>query len=98
MRLSENQVGSLFFIQMGEGKAMNQGDGCKGGEKDMQAFQHYNNSNNKKKTLGLTWWYSGEESACKFRGYEFDLWSEKIPYTVEQLSLCATTMSQCSRV
>ena len=43
MRISENQVGSLFFIQMGEGKAMNQGDGCKGGEKDMQA---YNNNNN----------------------------------------------------
>ena len=43
MRLSETQVGSLFFIQMGEGKAMNQGDGCKGGEKDMQA---YNNNNN----------------------------------------------------
>ena len=80
---------------MGEGKAMNQGDGCKGGEKDMQALQHNNNNNN---TLGLTRWYSGEESACKFRGYEFDPWSEKIPYAVEQLSLCATTTSQCSRV
>ena len=95
MRLSETQVGSRLFIQMGEGKAMNQVDGCKGGEKDMQAFQHYNNNN---KNLGLTWWYSGEESACQLRGYKFDPWSEKIPHAVEQLSLCATTTSQCSRV
>ena len=39
-------MGSLFFIQMGEGKAMNQGDGCKGGEKDIQAYNNNNNNNN----------------------------------------------------
>ena len=29
---------------------------------------------------------SGKESACQHRGYRFDLWSEKIPHDMGQLS------------
>ena len=37
---------------------------------------------------GLPQWSSGEESACQCRGHAFHPWSRKIPYAVEQLSLC----------
>ena len=33
----------------------------------------------------------GEDSACQCERHRFDPWSGKIPYAVEQLSLCATT-------
>ena len=32
-----------------------------------------------KNSLGLSWWSSGEESACQRRRHEFDPWSRKIP-------------------
>ena len=38
---------------------------------------------------GLPWWLSGKESACQ---QGFNLWSRKIPYTLEQLSQRATTI------
>ena len=40
---------------------------------------------------GLPWWLSGKESTCQCRRYGFHSWSGKIPHTLEQLSLCATT-------
>ena len=40
---------------------------------------------------GLSWWYSGQESACQCRGHRIDPWSGRIPHATEQLSLCATT-------
>ena len=42
--------------------------------------------------MGLLWWLSGKESACQYRGHEFDPWSRKVPHAAEQLSLCATTI------
>ena len=36
--------------------------------------------------------FSGEESACQFRGHGFNPWSRKIPHALGQLSLCATTI------
>ena len=29
---------------------------------------------------GLPWWFSGKESACQSRRYEFDPWVMKIPW------------------
>ena len=40
--------------------------------------------------MGLSWWRSGEESACQCRGREFDPWWRKIPHATEQLSPCTT--------
>ena len=40
---------------------------------------------------GLSWWYSGWESACQHRGYSFDPWPGRIPHFLGQLSSCATT-------
>ena len=42
------------------------------------------------KTLGLSWWLGGKESACQCRRLEFDPWSGKIPQALEKLSLYAT--------
>ena len=36
-------------------------------------------------------WLSGKESACQCRRHRFDPWSQKVPHTMEQLSLCVTT-------
>ena len=44
-----------------------------------------------RKQIGLPWWLSGKESSCRWR-HGFDPWSRKIPYAVEQLSLCTTTI------
>ena len=41
--------------------------------------------------LGLPWWHSGWESACRCRGHGFEPWPGRIPHAVEQLSPCATT-------
>ena len=41
--------------------------------------------------LGLPWWYSEEETACRYRGHRLDPWSGKIPHAQEQLSPGATT-------
>ena len=50
---------------------------------------------------GLPWWFIGEESSCQYKRHRqgFDPSSRKIPCTVEQLSLCITTieLSLCSR-
>ena len=52
----------------------------------------------------VVWWSSSSESALQSRGHWFDPWSRKIPYAVEQLSLCATApetrvpWSPCSAV
>ena len=40
---------------------------------------------------GISWWFSGWESACQCRGHGFDPWLGKIPYAMGQLSLSATT-------
>ena len=40
---------------------------------------------------GLRWWHSGLESTYQCRGHRFKPWSRKIPYAMEQLSVCATT-------
>ena len=50
----------------------------------------------KKKSLGLPWWPSGEESACQFRGH-FEPCSGKISLAMEQLSLCATEPVLCNK-
>ena len=46
---------------------------------------------------GLPWWFSGKESACQCRRHELAPWSGKISHAAEQLSLCATVLSPCSR-
>ena len=43
-----------------------------------------------KKGLGLPWWRSGWESACRCRGHGFGPWSRKIPHAAEQLGPWAT--------
>ncbi|XP_070314863.1 adaptin ear-binding coat-associated protein 2 isoform X1 [Odocoileus virginianus] len=43
----------------------------------------------------LPWWSSGSESACHCGGYGFYQWSEKIPDSLEQLSLCTQLLSLC---
>ena len=40
---------------------------------------------------GLLRWSSSEEPACKCKGHRFDPWSRQIPYTMGELTLCATT-------
>ena len=45
----------------------------------------------KDKGLGLPWQLSGKESASQRRRHGFDPRSGKIPHTVEQLSLYATS-------
>ena len=47
--------------------------------------------------MGLPWWLKGEESTCQARRHGFDPWCGKIPRTMEQLSLCATTTEPVSR-
>ena len=46
---------------------------------------------NKSQLEGLTWWHSGQESACQCRGHRFNPYSGKIPHAVEQLSPRTTT-------
>ena len=41
--------------------------------------------------VGLPWWCSGWESACRCRGHGFEPWSGKIPHAAEQLGPWATT-------
>ena len=41
--------------------------------------------------LGLPWWRSGWESACRCRGHGFEPWSGKIPHAADQLGPWATT-------
>jgi len=43
---------------------------------------------------GLSWWYSGWESACQCSGHWFGPWLRKIPLAVEQLSQYATTTTE----
>ena len=67
--------------------------GCK--ESDMTERLHFLfffSFHVQKLTPGLPWWFSGEESACEFRGHGFHLRSGKIPHgTWTQLfSLCST--------
>ena len=45
----------------------------------------------KNNAVGLPWWRSGWESACRCSGRGFEPWSGKIPRAAEQLSPCATT-------
>ena len=45
----------------------------------------------KMSVLGLPWWRSGWESACRRRGHGFEPWSGKIPHAAEQLGPWATT-------
>ena len=37
-----------------------------------------------KKVIGLSWWFSGKESACQCRRCGFDLWVGKIPWRRKQ--------------
>ena len=39
----------------------------------------------------LSWWWSGQESACQCRRHRFDPWSGKIPHAGGQPSSWATT-------
>ena len=40
--------------------------------------------------VGLPWWFSGKESACRCRKHQFGRWSRKIPHAATQLwSLCS---------
>ena len=55
-------------------------------------WYHLNVELKKKKSQGLSWWPSGEESICPFRRHELDAWLGKIPHAAEQLSPCATTI------
>ena len=41
--------------------------------------------------VGLPWWHSGWESACRCRGHGFEPWSGKIPHAAEQMGPWATT-------
>ena len=41
---------------------------------------------------GLPWWLCGKESACQCRRRGFDLWSEKMPHAIGQLSPHAATV------
>ena len=50
-----------------------------------------------KKYIGLSWWFSGRESAGQCRRHGFQLWSGEIPHTVGQPSLCPQGLSLCSR-
>ena len=43
-----------------------------------------------KSFIGLPWWCSGWESACRCRGHGFEPWSGRIPHAAEQLSPWAT--------
>ena len=45
----------------------------------------------------LPWWLSAKEFACQHRRHGFDSCSWKIAHAKEQLSLCTTTTSLCSR-
>ena len=38
-----------------------------------------------KPTLGLPWWRSGWESACRCRGHGFGPWSGRVPHAAERL-------------
>ena len=40
---------------------------------------------------GLSWWSSGWEATCQWKGHRFDLWTGKLPHAVEQQSPGATT-------
>ena len=40
----------------------------------------------KEASRGLPWWLSGKEPTCRYRKHGFNLWSGKMPNTVEQLS------------
>ena len=56
-----------------------------------------NNSHFKKKCHqgakpGFPWWLSAKESVCQCGKYIFDPWSRKIPYAMEQLNPCTTTI------
>ena len=44
-----------------------------------------------KELLGLPWWCSGWESACRCGGHGFEPWSGRIPYAAERLGPWATT-------
>ena len=46
---------------------------------------------------GLPSWLSGEEFSCRCRRHGFDPRSGKIPYALEQISLCATATTLRSR-
>ena len=41
---------------------------------------------------GLPWWLCGKESACQCRRRGFDLWSEKMPHAIGQLSPSTTAV------
>jgi len=56
-----------------------------------QNFKRYKTSPQKSVEV-LPWWLSGKESAYQFRRHEFNSWSRNIPVTMEQLSLCTTTV------
>ena len=45
----------------------------------------------KTQTVGLPWWRSGWESACRCKGHRFEPWSGKISHAAEQLGPWATT-------
>ena len=42
--------------------------------------------------LGLPWWLSDNDSACKCRRHKFNPQPGKIPHVTEQLSPCAKTI------
>ena len=50
-----------------------------------------NKNQNKIRKIGLPWWRSGWESACRCRGHGFEPWSGNIPHAAEQLGPWATT-------
>ena len=51
----------------------------------LQSYSHQNGM------VGLPWWCSGWESACRCRGHGFEPLSGKIPHATEQLGPWATT-------
>ena len=44
----------------------------------------------RKYVMGLPWWCSGWESACRYGGHGFEPWSWQIPHATEQLGPWAT--------
>ena len=52
-----------------------------------QSLQHKEKKKEflKMRIVGLPWWRSGCESACRCRGHRFGPWSGKIPHAAERL-------------
>ena len=73
------------------GGGIGMGNTCKPMAVSFQCMTKFT-TKKKKRLNGLSWWFSGKESACQCRRHGFDPWSGNIPRAMEQLRPCATTM------